>query len=60
MKGRVPLRSVAGFVVLVAAAVVFFNLTTYYAYPSGKDQVLWTKAAAEHNMPQDAIASRVP
>ncbi len=60
MKGRMPLRGVAGFLGVVAAGVVFFNLTTYYAHPSGKDAVLWTKAAIEQSSSQGVAATRVP
>ena len=59
MKGRVPLRGIAGFIAVVAAGIVFFNLTTYFAHPSGKDPVLWAKATTEQT-PQAAAASRVP
>lgn len=56
LKGRVPEAAIMAFIALLAAAVILFNLTTYYAHPVGEDPVLWLGAAIEQPPPQLAIA----
>ena len=41
LKGRIPDAATIAFIALLAAAVIFFNLSAYYTHPIGEDPTLW-------------------
>lgn len=59
MKGRVTLLGTTGFLAVLGLLIVFYNLSTYYAHPSGKDQVQWTKPIVEGRATHGVLVSRL-
>lgn len=59
-RGRVPGAGVAAFLAVLAAGILLFNLTTYYAHPAGKAPALWTGSAVGRSQaPQISAAPEV-
>ncbi len=56
VKGRVPDVGIVALVAVLAAGVILFNLTGYYAHPIGGEPALWIGSVVEHSPPPDAIA----
>lgn len=60
LKGRVPGAGIVALIAVLAAGVILFNLTTYYAHPIGTEPSLWFGSAIEHSPLQHAIAWNAP
>lgn len=60
LKGRIPDAATIAFIALLAAAIIFFNLSAYYAHPVGEDPALWLGLVIEHSPPQHAMAWNAP
>ena len=60
LKGRAPTTGIIALLAVVAAGIIAFNLTTYYAHPVGTEPSLWFGSAIEHSPLQHAIAWNAP
>lgn len=60
LKGRIPDVVALAFGVLLAAAVIFSNLSAYYAHPIGEDPTLWLGSVIEQPPPHHAVAWNPP
>ena len=60
LKGRIPEAATIAFIALLAAGVILFNLSAYYAHPIGKDPTLWLGSVIEQPPPQLAVAGNAP
>ena len=60
LKGRIPEAATIAFIALLAAGVILFNLSAYYAHPIGEDPTLWLGSVIEHPPPQHVIAGNAP
>ncbi|MCY4530293.1 MAG: glycosyltransferase family 39 protein, partial [Chloroflexi bacterium] len=47
LKGRVPETGIVALIAVMAALVMWFNLTTYYAHPIGAEPTLWLGSVIE-------------
>ena len=60
LKGRIPEVAAIAFIALLAAGVILFNLSAYYAHPIGEDPALWLGSVIEQPPPQVAVAGNAP
>ena len=59
-RGRVPMVGIAALITILAAGVILFNLSAYYAHPIGADPTLWLGSVIEHQPAQLATAGHAP
>ncbi|MYB49043.1 MAG: phospholipid carrier-dependent glycosyltransferase [Dehalococcoidia bacterium] len=60
LKGRIPDTATIAFIALLAAVVIFSNLSAYYAHPIGEDPTLWLGSVIQDPSPQLAVAENAP
>lgn len=60
LKGRIPDAVTVVFIVLLAATVILFNLTTYYSSPVGADPTLWLGSVIEQTPLQPTFTGYAP